>query len=422
MEAVQYVRSIPRWLAARYAGSRLPRLLDTPLSPVRLAELDSPALPGPGWVRVRPLLSGICGSDLATVTAQGSTYFSPFVSTPFVLGHEVVGVVEESGPEARRFAVGDRVVLHPPLHCRIRGLDDLCDACRAGDTAHCRRVTDGDLSAGIQTGYCRDTGGGWSSSLVAHELQLWRVPDGVPDEAAVLIEPYSCCLHAVERAFGVAGPEATSAVDEDEGTAGPAAGGGVPGGIAIALVIGCGSIGLLTIAALRASGYDGRVVAVAKHPHQAGAARDLGADDVVPPGNRPALGAAVGATLHEPELGPPSAVGGADVTFDCVGTGATLDEAMRFTRPRGAVIVVGMPGVPDGIDWTAMWHKELDVRGSYTCPDETFSRAVEQVAGMSDRLAPLVTARFPLDDYGRALRTALDAGRLGQVKVVFEPR
>ncbi|MGH7563152.1 MAG: zinc-dependent alcohol dehydrogenase [Gemmatimonadota bacterium] len=400
MHAVQYVRSVPRYLTARYAASRWPRLLDSRLSPVRFAEIDPPALPGPRWVRIRPLLSGICGSDLATVTAQGSTYFSPFISTPFVLGHEIVGLVEEVGPEARRIAAGDRVVVHPPLHCRVRGLADLCVSCRAGDTAHCRRVTDGDLSAGIQTGYCRDTGGGWSSALVAHELQLWRVPDDVPDQAAVLIEPYSCCLHAVERGFEGA------AKDED----------------AIALVIGCGSIGLLTIAALRASRFGGRIVAVAKYPHQASAARDLGADDVVPPGNRPALGVAIGAELHEPELGPPTAVGGADVTFDCVGSGSTLDDAMRFTRPRGAVIVVGMPGVPDGIDWTAMWHKELDVRGSYTCSDETFGRAVLDVTGMAGRLAPLVTARFPLAEYGEAIRTALDAGRLGHVKIAFEPR
>ena len=397
MLAVRYVRSVPRWLAARYGASRWPALLDTPLSPVRLVEVDPPRLPGPRWVRVRTLLSGICGSDLATVTAQGSTYFSPFVSTPFVLGHEVVGVVEEPGPEARRVAAGDRVVIHPPLHCTVRGIEDLCVACRAGDTSHCRNVTAGDLSAGIQTGYCRDTGGGWSPSLVAHELQLWPVPDGVSDEAAVLIEPYSCCLHAVERA-GELEPAWT------------------------ALVIGCGSIGLLTIAALRASGFGGRVVAVAKYPHQAVAAQELGADEIVPPGNRPALGGAVGATLHEPELGPPSAVGGADVTFDCVGTGTTLDDAIRFTRPRGAVIVVGMPGLPDGIDWTAMWHKELDVRGSYTCPDETFRLAIDHVAGWSGRLAPLVTGRFPLEQYGAALRAALDAGRLGHVKIVFEPR
>ncbi|MGH7544019.1 MAG: zinc-dependent alcohol dehydrogenase [Gemmatimonadota bacterium] len=397
MLAVRYVRSVPRWLAARHGASRWPRLLDSPLSPVRLEDVDPPALPGPGWVRVKPLLSGICGSDLATVTAQGTTYFSPFVSTPFVLGHEIVGVVEENGREARRFPVGDRVVIHPPLHCAVRGIADPCVACRAGETSHCLNVTAGELSAGIQTGYCRDTGGGWSSSLVAHELQLWPVPPGVPDEAAVLIEPYSCCLHAVERA-GSLDPAWTL------------------------LVIGCGSIGLLTIAALRASGFGGRVVAVAKYPHQAERARGLGADDIVPPANRPGLGGAVGATLHEPELGPPSAVGGADVTFDCVGTGATLDDAIRFTRPRGAVIVVGMPGLPDGIDWTAMWHKELDVRGSYTCSDETFGRAVRDVAAGAARLAPLVTGRFRLEDYGDALRSALDAGRQGHVKLVFEPR
>ncbi|HET9581424.1 MAG TPA: alcohol dehydrogenase catalytic domain-containing protein, partial [Gemmatimonadota bacterium] len=244
MLAVRYERSVPRWLAARHGASRWPRLLDSRVSPLRLAEVDPPPLPGPRWVRVRPILSGICGSDLATVTAQGSTYFSPFVSTPFVLGHEIVGVVEEIGPEARRVAAGERVVIHPPLHCRVRGIEDLCVACRAGETSHCRNVTAGELSAGIQTGYCRDTGGGWSRSLVAHELQLGAVPDGVPDEAAVLIEPYSCCLHAVERA----GPLAPTWT---------------------ALVIGCGSIGLLTVAALRASGFGGRVVAVAKYAQQA---------------------------------------------------------------------------------------------------------------------------------------------------------
>ncbi|HWC06703.1 MAG TPA: zinc-binding alcohol dehydrogenase, partial [Gemmatimonadota bacterium] len=71
MLAVRYVRSVPRWLAARHGASRWPRLLDSPLSPIRLADVDPPPLPGPRWVRIRPLLSGICGSDLATVTAQG---------------------------------------------------------------------------------------------------------------------------------------------------------------------------------------------------------------------------------------------------------------------------------------------------------------------------------------------------------------
>jgi threonine dehydrogenase-like Zn-dependent dehydrogenase len=170
----------------------------------------------------------VCGSDLATITAKGSTYFSPFTSTPFVFGHEVVGEVTEIGPDVSVVQTGDRVVLSPPLHCAVRGIEDLCRACRAGQTGHCTRVTLGDLSAGIQTGYCRDTGGAWSEGFVAHELQLHRVPDSMPDEAAVMIEPLSCCLHAVQ----------VSATEDDE----------------TALVLGCGTIGALTVAALRAIG------------------------------------------------------------------------------------------------------------------------------------------------------------------------
>ena len=88
---MQYVRSVPRYLAARFVGSRFERLYTSGFSTVRLVEVDPPPLPGPRWARVRPILAGICGSDLATITAQGTTYFSPFVSTPFVFGHEVVG-------------------------------------------------------------------------------------------------------------------------------------------------------------------------------------------------------------------------------------------------------------------------------------------------------------------------------------------
>jgi threonine dehydrogenase-like Zn-dependent dehydrogenase len=397
VKALQYVKSVPRYLAARFVGSRFERLYTSGFSTVRLAEIDPPALPGPRWARVRPILSGICGSDLATITAQGTTYFSPFVSTPFVFGHEVVGEVVETGPEVGRVAVGDRVALLPPLHCEVRGIEERCAECRAGHTGHCTNVTEGALSAGIQTGYCRDTGGGWSRSLVAHELQLHPVPKSMSDEAAVLIEPLSCCMHAVDRA----------AVPED-GTA---------------LVLGCGTIGALTIAALRASGFHCRLIVVAKYRHQQEIARHLGADVVIGTGDsmRAELARELGTELHETELGPPTSLGGADVTFDCIATARTLDDAMRFTRARGAAIVVGMPGVPDGVDWTAMWHKELDVRGSYTSDEETFSRAVATAARLDAELRPLVGARFPLEEWAQALECALHSGATGVVKTVFAP-
>lgn len=397
MRAIQYVRSVPRYLAARGLGSAWSGVYTSRLSPARLVEIEPPELPGPAWARLRPLLSGVCGSDLSTITAKGSPYFAPLTSTPFVFGHEVVAEVVETGSRVEAVDVGDRVVVSPPLHCAVRGIERRCAACRAGETGHCRNVERGEIAPGIQTGYCRDTGGGWSESLVAHELQLHPVPEGMGDEVAVLIEPLSCCLHAVERA--------------------------APGEGDTTLVIGCGTIGLLTIAALRAARPGCRIVAVAKYPHQRDLAAGLGADEVAAPGEglRPRLAELLGASLRSPEIGPPTAIGGADVAFDCVATGATLDDAMRFTRARGSVIVVGMPGVPQGIDWTAMWHKELDVRGSYTAPEPTFERAVELAGEIAGRLRPLVSAAYPLTAWKDAIEHALDAGSRGSVKIAFRP-
>lgn len=397
MLAVQYVRSIPRFLAARTLGRAWSGLYTSRGSTARLVEVDPPPLPGPEWVRIRPALSGICGSDLSTIAAKGTPYFSPFTSTPFVFGHEVVGEVEEVGAGVEAVEVGDRVVLSPPLHCAVRGIAEPCAPCAAGETGHCRNVTRGILSSGIQTGYCRDTGGGWSRSLVAHEVQLHRLPDGVPDEAAVLIEPLSCCLHAVDRARLEPG--------------------------STAVVLGCGTIGLLTIAALEAEAPDARVIAVAKYPHQREAARALGAEEVVGTGStmRETLATLLDAELHRPEIGPPTVLGGADTVFDCVASGSTIDDAFRFTRARGTVIVVGMPGVPEDVDWTAMWHKELDVRGSYTSDERTFARAVDLAAERAGTLAPLVGATFGLEAWREALETAMDAGSRGITKVAFRP-
>jgi hypothetical protein len=100
--ALEVYRSLPRYVAARAIGSRAPGLLAGPLAPLRLVHRDGPRTPGDGWVRVRPRLSGICGSDLATLSGHTSLYFTPLVSMPFVPGHEVVGETRDDAPGIRR--------------------------------------------------------------------------------------------------------------------------------------------------------------------------------------------------------------------------------------------------------------------------------------------------------------------------------
>jgi threonine dehydrogenase-like Zn-dependent dehydrogenase len=405
--ALQCVKSIPAWLLLKALGHRLPWLYTCPLALVRAKEVTEPRLPGAHWARVRPRLSGICGSDLASLTAAGSPFFAPLTSFPFTFGHEVVGTVTEIGPQVRGVQVGDRVVVEPVLHCGVRGVEPPCPACQQGRYGNCTNVTAGPLSPGVQTGFCRDTGGGWSSSLVAHETQLHRVPDGVPDEAAVLVEPFSCALHAVLRAV------------EDR-----------PSKIDTTLVIGCGTMGLLTVAALRATGSARRVVAVAKHRQQHDLARRLGADETVPADKDTlaALCKRAGASVHVPEIGGPTVLGGFDAVFDAVGSPQTLDDAVRLTRERGTTVLVGMPAVPKTVDWTTIWYKELQVRGAYAYGVEefagerlrTFGLALRFVQQRRAELAPLVTHKFPLGDYKQAIRTALFTGRSRSVKTVFD--
>src|SRR5947208_12742506 len=179
MKALVFERSVPRFAAARVASSLAPGG-GARVGPLRLTDVDPPKLPGPGWVRVRPRLSGICGSDLSTVDGQSSRYFEPIVSFPFVPGHEVVGDV---------IGTDGRVVLEPVLGCAARDIDPPCRACAAGHIDRCEQLAFGALEPGLQTGHCTDTGGGGSTGLVAHRSQLHPVPNGMSDEAAVMVEP-----------------------------------------------------------------------------------------------------------------------------------------------------------------------------------------------------------------------------------------
>ena len=401
MLALRYSKSVPRYLLMRAGAKRIKSLETSRLSPLKLEEVPEPELPTPEWVRVRPLLSGICGSDLGTLSSENSPYFSPITSPPFVLGHEVVGVVTEDRGD---FRAGERVVLEPALGCQARGIDPPCSYCASGRHSLCVNVAKGDVAPGIQTGFCRDTGGGWSEgTLVAHPSQLHRVPDDVPDEAAAAIEPLACAVHAALK--NEPGPDDT------------------------ALVIGAGPVGLFVVAALEKLTRAGRIVCVAKHDRQRKEALRLGADEVVHPRETyKKLPAMLGTEAYKPELGKPVVMGGADKTFECVGSPGTIEDAVRLTRPGGDAALVGMPPARSSLDLTALWYKEVSLTGSYAYGVETHEGEETSSFQLALRLAPqieletMVGPRFGLRDYREAIATARAAGRNGHVRVVFDHR
>jgi threonine dehydrogenase-like Zn-dependent dehydrogenase len=399
--ALRYRKSVPRYLLMRAGAKRIKNLETSRLSPLRLEQIPEPKLPTPEWVRVRPLLSGICGSDLGTLSSENSPYFSPITSPPFVLGHEVMGVVTE---DKGGFAAGERVVLEPALGCAVRGIDPPCRMCAAGRYALCVNVARGDIAPGIQTGFCRDTGGGWSEgTLVAHPSQLYRVPEDLPDESAVAIEPLACAIHAALK------------TNPQEGET--------------ALVIGAGSVGLFVVAALRQLTRAGRVTCVAKYERQRKEALRLGADDVVHPKEMyETLPAMLGTQVYKPEIGKPVVMGGADKVFECVGSAGTMEDAVRLTRPGGEATLVGMPSARSRLDLSALWHKEVSLAGAYAYGVEGYEGGRVKSFELALQIAPeirsetLVGPRFRLREYRGAIAAARAAGQKGHVKVVFDHR
>lgn len=384
------------------AGAKRLKGLDTSrLSPLQVEEISEPELPTPEWVRVKPLLSGICGSDLGTLSAESSPYFSPITSPPFVMGHEVFGVVAEDNSG---FSAGERVVLEPALGCAVRGINPPCAYCASGRYALCVNVAKGDIAPGIQTGFCGDTGGGWSEeTLVAHPSQLHEVPEDVPDEAAVAIEPLACAVHAVLKAN--------------------------PGSNETTLVFGAGSLGLLVVAALRQLTHAGHIICVAKYARQEKEALRLGADEVVHPSDTyEKLPTALGAEQYRPELGKPVVMGGADKVFECVGAPGTIEDAGRLCAPGGEVTFVGMPGARSCLDLTAFWHKEIKLAGAYAYGVEEYRGERVKSFELALRIAPeiklesLVGPRFRLREYQEAIATARSSGPKGHVKVIFDHR
>jgi threonine dehydrogenase-like Zn-dependent dehydrogenase len=382
--------------ALRVFGGRLPRLTGGWMPWLELSRYEPSPPPGGDWVRVRPTLAGICGTDMALLTGHASAVLSPFASFPAVLGHEVVGVVEEDG---------QRVVVDPIIGCVVRGLEP-CRRCAAGQARFCERATEGAIAPGILIGFCADLPGGWSDAMAVHRSQLHPVPDTVSDEAAVLLEPFSVALHAV-----LAGP--------------PAAGDRV-------LVIGAGTLGLLTVAALRLTAPRADVVLLARHGRQRAIGERLGATI-----ERAGRGAAVraaerhaGARLHRSILGQAVLTGGFSQVYDAVGSRQSLTDALSAADAGARVVLVGGPGELGGLDWTLAWARELRIEGTYVYGPEpsiagaphTMDEAIRLVAAHPELpLAEMVTHTYPLAEYRQAMRTVLHRGPSGAIKVAFRP-
>jgi threonine dehydrogenase-like Zn-dependent dehydrogenase len=404
MLAVQFVVSVPRYIFTLIAGRICQPAFWGSLSLVHYRELPEPQLPGPDWAKVKVRYGGICASDVGLIRLTESPALSPFGSERFTVGHENMGTLVEVGEQVEGFAVGDRVVADPTLPCAARGINPPCKACHEGQFSRCENIAEGSLSPGVQIGACADTGGSWSPYFVAHRSQLFLVPEGISDENALLVEPFCSALHPVIRNL-----------PHDEDTA---------------LIIGAGTIGICVLAALRALDSRARVIVLAKYPFQGELARRYGADEVVywDKGGKyyTAIAELVGGKLFQPILGKPVMIGGADVTYDCIGSETSIRDALWLTRAGGTIVQIGL-GSTGKIDWTPLWFRELTVVGTLASGIEEYQGqwirchklALDFMAQGKVDLASLLTHTFRLGDYRRALAMNMNKSRHRLVHSAF---
>ena len=377
-----------------------------------------PTIKHPRQVIVKPVMAGICASDVHQINVNLS-YSATILArkdNPFPLGHEVVGVVEEIGEDVEELKVGDRVGHSPVVSCECYGFE-LCESCRAGRPETCQAIVGiGDGSAleeeyGGRLKFGGFGSGAFSEHFVTYAGQLARIPDEVPDEQAVLAEPLAVAIHAVKRKL--------------------------PSNDDTVIIIGAGIIGLMVVRAIRALGSKCKIVVLARYPFQEAAAIKLGADEVVTESDKDALYERVAETtngqLLKPTIGKKILYGGIgpDIIFDTVGSDSTLDDALHLVKNNGTLVIVGMDfNVTKKTDWILTVYKQVNVIGSMMHGREihdsksvdTLELALELIKERPDLFENLVTHKYSLQDYKTAFSVAGSKGRNSAIKVAFDFR
>lgn len=410
MKALQFLTDPDPW--PEELPPDAPRLLQhLATTPIALRDLPDPEPLAEDWLTLDTRLCGICGSDTKQVLMDfedgGDNMMTAFISFPQVLGHEVVGTVARVGTAVQGVEPGQRVVLNPWLSCAPRGISPPCPACAAGDLSGCWNFTSGRLSPGIHTGNAVEATGGFATAVPAHESMVFPVPDTLPDEVAVLADPWAVSFHAITR-----NP--------------PPPGGRV-------LVYGAGALGT-TATSILTQLYEGlEVGVVARWAAQADLARQMGAI-VFEPEPRDALVEAVaewsGSPLLRPWEGLPVAYPGhVDVVYDTVGSPATVEAGMRVLGYRSTLVQMGV-GSPARFEWTPWYFKELRLVGSNAFGFETFEgqtrHAIEWYLHLAAEgridLSGMLTHRFRLEEWREAFTTLVHQGTTGAIKVAFDYR
>jgi D-arabinitol dehydrogenase (NADP+) len=304
------------------------------------------AEPGPGEVRIAVHQTGLCGTDKHIHEGDFNAAF------PLVPGHEIVGTVESAGAEVTSVSPGQWVTVNPNMSCGS------CDQCRRGRPLLC----------GNLTGIGSNGDGGFAEQITVPEDIVFDV-GGLDPDVAVFAEPTACALHGLET------------LSPRPGTT--------------ALVLGSGATGLL-LAQLLATGGVAHVTVASPAPNQLETAAALGIDaTVLIERNLPE--ASVRKLLEHSE-------GGYDYVVEATGAASVGGRCTRLARAGGTVMVYGVTHPDDTFEVHPydIFRRELTIKGSFA-EISSFPQAIAALRSGRVRTDGLITHRYSLDEYGRAL-------------------
>ncbi len=359
-----------------------------------------PAPPEGQWVRVRTALSGIGEADLALAIGDTQGTAAQIIPQPLrrYLGREVVGEVTEVGADVTTARIGDRVTLTGEVlsSCATLGLLPPCRSCASGNAALCEHRA-------VPWG---GTGAGWGDEMIVHESQLFLVPEALHMEQAVLLEPAARAVRAVLHRL----PE--------------------PG--MVTLILGGNMVGSLIAAILHTLVPSATVALATDAPHEIEAARAAGVREILPTAPNALLqrGAHLTNAQTFERRGATYVLGGFDIIYDCLGTGASLAGAVQLTRSGGLVAIVAAPARAVRMDPMLVQQDEISIvgvagAGSEPPPPDLAeaqggrwsSMAVAARMLRKGQIAPetMITGQMA----GRQLRPALKRARQGAMRIVL---
>ncbi len=394
-----------RALSVRTLGNASRRIYFSPVAPLRVRRMPSPAIPDGAWVRVSNTLAGIALDEVErTITTMAAGLGPTAIPQPrrIYLGREVVGTVIEVGPEARFLRVGDRVAYQCGPCCATHDIEPPCRHCATGAYSLCEnRYLPGP----------EQVGGGWGDEMVVHERQLFLVPDGLTTEQAALLEPTAAALHAALSYQ----PQ----VDDQ------------------AMVLGAETHGLLVTQALRAMSPMLNITVAPQHQYQAEFATRMGASRVLHHEDGiAAVARMTGAKLYRGQIGAEMLVGGFDVIYDTLGTEQSVRQALTWVREGGVVVLAARSQQWTRLDMSAFWLREVALVGAFAHGSETWMDAdgsasiggrvtsFTLAAGLlrEQRLTPerLVTHRFPLSEIKTAITTVRDRAEHRAIQALID--